>query len=172
MGIKERKRYRKIKEHVISRDGLRCCYCDAELTFDTATLDHIVPDSKRGTYNTTNLTVACAPCNNKRGSRSFFEYCKYFNFSPEKIEKYKKLYLSNLKIKILNIAKEEMLIEEYAVPVILITQACQVLHIQGVDFSLYETNYNLEIRFGELYQRKKIKYWFEQLIKIIEADNV
>jgi len=177
MGAQERKRQRKIKEYVINRDGMICCYCDRPLTPETVTMEHIVPDSRRGTFNTTNLTVSCSEHNNKRGNKPFFDYCKQFNWSEDKLEKYKKLYFNNLKIKVLNIAKEEFLpkivnTEAQAQPNTLIEQACKVLKIKGMDFSDYESTYQFEIKFTEMADRKRIKFCFEQLIRIIESDSV
>lgn len=176
MGAPERRRLKKIKEYVINRDGMICCYCDEVLTPETVTMEHIVPDSKRGTFNSTNLTIACSAHNNKRGNKNFFEYCKQFNFSQEKLEKYKRLYYNNLKIKILNIAKENCLFktvdaEDMAIPSSIILQACQMLKIKPVDFNDYETTYQFDIRFHELSERKRIQCCFEQLIRIIEADS-
>lgn len=180
MGALERKRQKRIKEYVINRDGLLCCYCDKVLTQTpedgvmtptTVTMEHIVPDSKRGTFNTTNLTVSCPDCNNRRGNKPFFEYCKKFNWPEEKMNKYKKLYFNNLKIKVLNIAKEECMKEQQVIPLALIKHACQILKIKGMDFSDYEKLYQFEIKFDESCDRKKIKFCFEQLIRIIEADS-
>lgn len=50
------------------RDGPLCWMCGIELTMDTATLDHIIPRSKGGTFALVNLRLACSPCNNKRGN--------------------------------------------------------------------------------------------------------
>jgi hypothetical protein len=171
MGAQERKREKRIKDYVVNRDGSLCCYCDKVLTPENVTMEHIVPDSKRGTFNTTNLTVSCAECNNKRGNKPFFEYCKRFNWSDEKIDKYRKLYFNNLRIKVLNIAKEECLIEEEVIPYTIINRACKVLRIKSMDFTDYENYYQFEIKFDELSERKRIKYCFEQLIRIIEADS-
>ncbi|HEY5268349.1 MAG TPA: HNH endonuclease [Candidatus Saccharimonadales bacterium] len=173
MGAQERKRQRRIKEYVVNRDGSLCCYCDRVLTDETVTMEHIVPDSKRGTFNTTNLTVSCSKCNNKRGNKPFFEYCVQFNWPLDKVSKYKVLYFNNLRIKVLNIAKEEVLKdrhEEEIIPNVLIKQACQILKIKSMDFDDYEKEYQFEIKFGEICERKKIKFCFEQLIRIIEAD--
>ena len=171
MGAQERKRQKRIKEHVINRDGLTCCYCSIPLTMEAVTMEHIVPDSKRGTFNTTNLTVSCSKCNNRRGNKPFFVYCRQFNFSPEKIDKYRKLYFNNLRIKVLNIAKENCLHDDRVIPNDIINQACQVLKIRGIDFSDYENNNQFEIKFNEVCDRKKIKFCFEQLIRIIEVDS-
>jgi hypothetical protein len=171
MGAQERRRQKRIRDYVINRDGSLCCYCDKVLVPEAVTMEHIVPDSKRGTFNTTNLTVSCSECNNKRGNRPFFEYCKQFNWSEEKIGKYKKLYFNNLRIKVLNIAKEECLVEDRVIPHDIIKKACHVLKIKNMDFSDYLKIYQFEIRFDEVCERKKIKYCFEQLIRIIEADS-
>ncbi len=170
MGLQERKRLKRIREQVINRDGFICSYCKANLTLDTLTMDHIVPESKRGTYNATNLIVACSSCNNKRGNKPFFEFCKQYDLSEKQLLKYKNMYFNNLKIKILNIAKEECLDDNEAVPNELIKRACEILKIRTVDFSPYENKYLFEIKFGEVSNRKKIKYCFELLIRIIESE--
>lgn len=171
MSTSEKLRQKKIKEYVIKRDESTCCYCNAVLDYESITLDHIVPDSKRGTFNSTNLTVSCYPCNNKRGNKPFFEYIKDFNFDENKIGKYKKLYFNNLKIKVLNIAKEHCLTEPFAVPLDLIRASCQILKIKNMDFSNYEKTYQFEINFKNSCEKKKIKYCFEQLIRLIEAES-
>jgi 5-methylcytosine-specific restriction endonuclease McrA len=52
------------------RDGLACSYCDATVE-ETArlTLDHIVPHSKGGSNDATNLVTCCLECNSTRGAR-------------------------------------------------------------------------------------------------------
>jgi len=81
------------------------------------------------------------------------------------------LYFNNLRIKVLNIAKEECMKEDQVMPMAIIKHACQILKIKGMDFAEYEQTYQFEIKFGEICDRKKIKYCFEQLIRIIEADS-
>lgn len=176
MGAQERKRQKRIKEYVINRDGMICCYCDQPLAPEAVTMEHIVPDSRRGTFNTTNLTVSCSEHNNQRGNKPFFDYCKKFNWADDKIEKYKRLYFNNLRIKVLNIAKEDCLPKavdnkDQAVPSNIIKLACQILKIKSMDFADYEKTYQFEIKFDELADRKRIKFCFEQLIRIIEADS-
>lgn len=176
MGTEKRKREKKIREYVINRDGMICCYCDYPLNLSSITMDHIVPDSRRGTFNSTNLTVACAACNNRRGNIPFFDYCKEYNFSDDKLNKYKKLYYNNLRIKILNIAKEECLPKmvnknEEIIPLNLIKRACKIMRIKFMDFSNYEKIYHFDINFNELADRRRIKFCFEQLIRIIEGDS-
>lgn len=176
MGAQERKRQKRIKEYVINRDGLICCYCDKPLTMETVTMEHIVPDSRRGTFNSTNLTVSCSEHNNQRGNKPFFDYCKKFNWPNDKVEKYKRLYFNNLKIKVLNIAKEECLpklVDSNAqvIPETIIREACQILKIKNLSFSDYEKMYQFEINFSDISDKKRIKFCFEQLIRLIEADS-
>ena len=81
------------------------------------------------------------------------------------------MYYSNLRIKILNIAKEECLVSDQAVPNVLIKSACKILKIKALDFSPYENVYEFDIRFDEDCERRKIKFCFEQLIKNIESNS-
>lgn len=162
----------KIKSYVIARDGTSCCYCEKNLSINEITMEHIVPDSKRGTFNTTNLTVSCKPCNNKRGNIPFFIYIEKFDWDYYKIQKYKKLYLNNLKIKVLNIAKEELLNKDNEVPRTLINKACAILKIKSVDYSSYERVYKSIIDFDQPANKKSIKNNFQNLIKIIEFDSL
>lgn len=171
MSARERERLKKIREYVINRDGLICCYCDAILTPADVTMEHIVPNSKRGTFNTTNLTVSCYDCNNRRGNKPFFDYVQNFKFDERKLLKYKKMYFNNLRIKILNIAKEECLKTDMAIPQEIIDQACQILKIKKMNFLDYEKIYELDIKFHEEVHRKKIKFCFEKLIRIIEGES-
>lgn len=161
-----RNRQKKIRQRVLDRDGYICCYCNQTLIDNLVTLDHIIPDSQDGTFNATNLTIACGPCNFKRADAPFFEYIKQFNFSKEKIKKYKRLCSFNLKIKVLNIAKD-YLINYYEIPQNAIDKACNVLDIP---FALYDEFLSeLSIQsFKEFQKRTDIIFAFEQLIHLIE----
>ena len=54
------------------RDGLACCYCCEAVEDDVKlTLDHLVPHSKGGTNEASNLVTACLRCNAGRGARSW-----------------------------------------------------------------------------------------------------
>ena len=164
-------RLKKIRKKVIDRDGLICCYCENFLLLNDVTMEHIVPISKRGTFNTTNLTVACKSCNNKRDNQPFFKFCKNFSWSQSKIDKYKKLYYDNLKIKILNIAKEFCIEDiEKVIPEEIITKSCLTLKVKSANFDSYFKVVGLDSK--EIYTRKVIKFSFEEIIKIIEAETL
>jgi hypothetical protein len=168
MGSQERNRQKRIRNDVIERDGSICCYCDKVLLLEEVSLDHLIPDSKGGLFNATNLTVACASCNARRGNFPFFDYIKRFNWHQEKLNKYQRLYQANLKIKILNVAKEN--IKGQLVPLFLIKQACKKLKVQEPDFSSYQRNYCLLIKLEEECYCQDIKNDFCQMIRIIEME--
>lgn len=56
-----------IRRMVIARDGLRCVYCDDDLTDQEVHLDHVVPESKGGPTTYDNLQVTCRRCNTSKG---------------------------------------------------------------------------------------------------------
>lgn len=169
MRASSHKKYKRIKQTVIERDGLICCYCNRKLTLEEVTMEHIVPHCKRGTYNVTNLTVACSSCNNERDNQDFFFYIRKFNWGKKKLWKYKTLYLNNLKIKVLNIAKEECLVSDLAVPYHIINDACQILKIKSIDLKKYESSFI--INYYDMNPRAAIIFSFENLIKVIEKDS-
>jgi 5-methylcytosine-specific restriction endonuclease McrA len=53
----------KKKHSVKVRDGGRCVYCGS---FYDLTIDHVVPRSKGGTDDRSNLQTLCRPCNEKK----------------------------------------------------------------------------------------------------------
>lgn len=54
------------KRTIAARDGWCCHYCRRRLTIDSATLDHVIPRAKGGTWNNTNLVLACRDCNKRK----------------------------------------------------------------------------------------------------------
>lgn len=164
------KRKHRIRESVIQRDGMICCYCNKLLTAASITMEHIVPESKRGTFNTTNLTVSCTHCNGSRGNKPFFNYIKRWNFSKEKLMKYQSLYFNNLRIKILNICSKQLLDgSDCAIPQDLINDACDILRIKPSAISYQEFIETDNFSFTAIYRRNEIIYFFENLIKLIES---
>ena len=58
------------RRNVYLRDRWRCQYCGIAVTEKTATLDHVVPVSKGGKSNWTNLSTACKKCNWSKGDKT------------------------------------------------------------------------------------------------------
>lgn len=63
--------YRHYKKMLVERDGLRCHYCDALMTYSEAQVDHVVAKARGGTDLPTNLVLACPRCNNLKGTTCY-----------------------------------------------------------------------------------------------------
>lgn len=48
---------------------IHCHYCGTRLTPMTATVDHVIPRSKGGTNELSNLVLACRKCNQAKGNK-------------------------------------------------------------------------------------------------------
>ena len=49
---------------VFARDGWACQYCGSR---SNLTVDHVIPRSKGGSSDWTNIVASCAPCNRRKG---------------------------------------------------------------------------------------------------------
>jgi 5-methylcytosine-specific restriction endonuclease McrA len=50
-------------------ESVWCYRCPTRLTFDTVTVDRIIPGRDGGTYRRDNIRPACAPCNSETGGK-------------------------------------------------------------------------------------------------------
>ena len=55
------------------RDKGRCGYCGTKVTLDSYTYDHVIPSSRGGRREWTNIICACVECNARKGGRTPFE---------------------------------------------------------------------------------------------------
>jgi 5-methylcytosine-specific restriction endonuclease McrA len=62
-----------------------CPYCNAELTPDNLTIDHIVPISKGGTHTADNLAAICSPCNRAKHTSSLVGFLLRLAGPPDKL---------------------------------------------------------------------------------------
>jgi 5-methylcytosine-specific restriction endonuclease McrA len=58
------------RENIYLRDGYRCQYCARSFGPRELTLDHVIPVSRGGRKEWTNIVTACRRCNQKKGNRS------------------------------------------------------------------------------------------------------
>ena len=58
---------RNLRQRIIERDGLRCVYCDEDLTDAEIHMDHVIPESQGGETTYNNLQVTCRKCNLAKG---------------------------------------------------------------------------------------------------------
>ena len=63
-----------LRRRVIERDGLRCVYCDEDLTDKEVHLDHVIPESQGGPTTYNNLQVTCRKCNLSKSVLSESEF--------------------------------------------------------------------------------------------------
>jgi 5-methylcytosine-specific restriction endonuclease McrA len=58
------------RENIYLRDNFTCQYCAVGFAAKDLTLDHVVPASKFGRKDWTNVVTACRDCNHKKGNRT------------------------------------------------------------------------------------------------------
>ena len=58
------------RENVYIRDNYTCQYCRSLFAPKHLTLDHVIPASKRGPKNWTNVVTACRDCNQRKANRT------------------------------------------------------------------------------------------------------
>lgn len=56
------------------RNGWVCTYCRCSLTKRTVTEDHMVPISRGGSDDISNITLACVSCNSRKYTRTYDEF--------------------------------------------------------------------------------------------------
>lgn len=61
------------KKNLFIRDLGKCQYCDINLQIYSCTIDHVVPKSRGGKHEWTNVVLACSKCNQKKGSKLISE---------------------------------------------------------------------------------------------------
>lgn len=57
-------------ESLYYRDHGVCVYCEKPITFTEMTCDHVVPKSRGGRYEWTNIVSSCYDCNYAKGSQT------------------------------------------------------------------------------------------------------
>ena len=63
-----------VREYLLEKWGRKCAYCDAKDV--PLNLDHVHAKASGGSNRVSNLTLACVPCNQKKGSRDIREFVK------------------------------------------------------------------------------------------------
>jgi 5-methylcytosine-specific restriction endonuclease McrA len=55
-----------VREYLLEKWGRKCAYCGAEYT--PLQVEHIQPKARGGSNRISNLTLACQPCNQRKGA--------------------------------------------------------------------------------------------------------
>lgn len=66
--LRSRLEYRQHREYVLQRDGMACVYCGT--TEAALQLDHVIPKSRGGSDDPSNLVAACKRCNTSKGAKT------------------------------------------------------------------------------------------------------
>ncbi len=57
------------RRNIYHHYGNRCCYCGHHFPSSDLNLDHVIPRSRGGGTDWTNIVTSCIPCNLKKGDR-------------------------------------------------------------------------------------------------------
>lgn len=80
----KRKTVRFSRSDLFLRDAGTCQYCEAKLTKEESTVDHVLPRSRGGTTSWENCVLSCNSCNGKKGSKTPAEAGMRLLKSPSK----------------------------------------------------------------------------------------
>jgi 5-methylcytosine-specific restriction endonuclease McrA len=58
------------RKNILVRDGHQCQYCGEMFSAMVLTLDHVIPRSKGGLSEWSNLVAACSDCNRRKADRT------------------------------------------------------------------------------------------------------
>jgi len=107
-----------VKEYLLEKWGRQCVYCDKEnIPLQT---EHIVPIASGGTNNVSNLTIACEPCNQRKGNQNVEVFLAR---KPEKLARLKRQMRSTVNLRdaaVVNATRETLanyLRDTYGLPV-------------------------------------------------------
>lgn len=57
------------RRNIYHHYGYKCCYCAKKLPTTDLNLDHVIPRSRGGATDWTNIVTSCIPCNLRKGDR-------------------------------------------------------------------------------------------------------
>jgi 5-methylcytosine-specific restriction endonuclease McrA len=64
-----------VREYLLEKWGRKCSYCDKE--HEPLQIEHIVARANKGSNCVSNLTIACEPCNKKKGTQNIRTFLKH-----------------------------------------------------------------------------------------------
>ncbi len=86
------------KHRLFARDRHICGYCGAAFAETELTVEHIVPLSRGGRSEWTNVVTACRPCNTRKGNRTPEEANMPLLYVPYAVSRNEGFILSNRRI--------------------------------------------------------------------------
>ena len=76
-----------------------CSYCHYTLLYAKKHIDHIIPVSRGGTNDNSNLCICCSWCNEQKQDKTGDEYRQFLNEHPEEIRKRNRQNAKNMLLK-------------------------------------------------------------------------
>jgi len=58
------------RRNILKRDKNTCQFCSCQLNSNNSSIDHVLPRSRGGKHEWTNVVAACKKCNTKKGNRT------------------------------------------------------------------------------------------------------
>ena len=58
------------RQNIYARDKYKCQYCGKKYASEELTYDHVIPKSRGGKTEWTNIVTCCVECNRKKGGRT------------------------------------------------------------------------------------------------------
>ena len=86
------------KHRLFARDRQVCGYCGAQFSESDLTIEHIVPVSRGGRCEWTNVVTACRSCNTRKGNRTPEEAHMGLLYVPYRVCRNEGFILSNRRI--------------------------------------------------------------------------
>jgi 5-methylcytosine-specific restriction endonuclease McrA len=86
------------KHRLFARDRHICGYCGQQFTEDELTVEHILPVSRGGQYEWTNVVTACRSCNTRKGNHTPEEARMPLLYVPYRVCRNEGFILSNRRI--------------------------------------------------------------------------
>ena len=84
--------------YLFRRDNYLCLYCGHQFSPSLLTRDHIIPRSRGGKDNWTNVATACSRCNHAKGAKTPEEAGMALLAVPFRPNLYERFYLMNRRI--------------------------------------------------------------------------
>lgn len=69
--VRQKSQVRFSKNNLYLRDMYMCLYCEKQHPKHQLTMDHVVPISKGGKTNWTNIATSCGDCNSRKANKTF-----------------------------------------------------------------------------------------------------
>jgi hypothetical protein len=134
-------------------------------------MEHLIPKREGGIFTPSNLTVACFPCNNARGTYPFWHHPPVLNFDWDKTIKFSKLLKNYSLIRILNLTKSFPTSNILSLKD-LIQRTCSWFKLSSPDLSSMIEKHNLSPSWDEPTSPSNLKRICQTLILILNKKSL